>query len=362
MTKNLSLFLDVFRFIAAMSVFMTHSYVFYFPELSKLGKNGSEAVACFFVLSGFVIAFVADQKESDIREYTISRIARIYPVAMGCIALSVVFDSIGVSISPVNYLNKDYYSYDHGLISILSMLGFLNEIWFLHIFYGSIEPYWSLGFEVWYYVLFGAAFYLRGLVRVSILLVVVALIGPKILSYLPLWLLGCFTYYLVRGEDRFSRFTPVAAAMFLVLLCPLYIGLKEYFGAVPGIQHFHFSLTTIFTWLYFNVVGLMVALSIFSVSRLLGGVVEPPQNVQLTIRWLAGGSFTLYLLHQPTILLLISAFPNASTSLVGKGSIFVGALLICYLIASLLERRKRAFRRAIAWIWPSKHLASQSRL
>ena len=39
---------------------------------------GNDAVMVFFVLSGFVIAYVADKKEKTLRDRALSRLARLY--------------------------------------------------------------------------------------------------------------------------------------------------------------------------------------------------------------------------------------------------------------------------------------------
>ena len=76
---NLSIYLDFLRFFAAFVVFFTHSHVFLFPEVKVGPAMGREAVAVFFVLSGFVISYVVANKEKNWRAYLTARIARILP-------------------------------------------------------------------------------------------------------------------------------------------------------------------------------------------------------------------------------------------------------------------------------------------
>ena len=84
MNPNLSLYLDLTRFTAALLVFSNHAQL---PELNgewltPLGAFGREAVIIFFVLSGYVIAFVAATKERSGLEYAVSQLARLYSVVL----------------------------------------------------------------------------------------------------------------------------------------------------------------------------------------------------------------------------------------------------------------------------------------
>ena len=49
----------------------------------------------FFVLSGFVIAYVSEQKEHTLREYSISRLARLWSVAVPALILTIALDQLG---------------------------------------------------------------------------------------------------------------------------------------------------------------------------------------------------------------------------------------------------------------------------
>jgi peptidoglycan/LPS O-acetylase OafA/YrhL len=57
-------------------------------------------VDVFFVLSGFVIAFVTTERESDGRSFAIARLARVYSVALPALVVTFVLDAIGRSIKP----------------------------------------------------------------------------------------------------------------------------------------------------------------------------------------------------------------------------------------------------------------------
>lgn len=107
MSPALSCYLDGMRLLAAMLVYLSHANASWLtgnlPVLWRISNLGNEAVMMFFVLSGFVIAFVTDKKEHTAREYLLSRFARLYSVAIPAIVLAFVSDSIGQSLSPSTY-------------------------------------------------------------------------------------------------------------------------------------------------------------------------------------------------------------------------------------------------------------------
>lgn len=75
MTNSLSLYLDALRFGAALTVFVSHYAKGrysggLFWEMTDYGRIG---VLVFFVLSGFVIAWVTETKKRTLEEYALSR-------------------------------------------------------------------------------------------------------------------------------------------------------------------------------------------------------------------------------------------------------------------------------------------------
>jgi hypothetical protein len=57
------------------------------------------------------------------------------------------------------------------------------------------SPFWSLGYEFWYYMLYAAACFVPGPGRkCSAVLLPCLICGPKILLLMPVWLLGVAAY------------------------------------------------------------------------------------------------------------------------------------------------------------------------
>ena len=87
-----------------------------------------------------------------------ARCARIYSVALPVLLAVVRARGLcggiaGVAVTSGYQVVKPY-------IYIPFHLVFMGEFWNLSETPPWLIPYWSLGYEVWYYVLFGAAYYL----------------------------------------------------------------------------------------------------------------------------------------------------------------------------------------------------------
>ena len=83
----------------------------------------------FFVLSGYVIAYVTDQKEKDWASYAASRLSRVYSVAVPTLLLTVLLDAIGRPLFPALYT----YPFDQFALRTLGSLLMLNEVWLVSI-------------------------------------------------------------------------------------------------------------------------------------------------------------------------------------------------------------------------------------
>ncbi len=212
MQRTTSVYLDLLRFLAAAVVFAGHAYPQRLtggvPALWRFWGFGNDAVMVFFVLSGFVIAYVADQKERTLKSYSISRFARLYSVAVPAIVLTVVADAIGSRLAPVLY-SAHWFATDNPSWRIAANLLFVNELWFTSVRPFSNVPFWSLGYEFWYYAIFAVAMYLGSWQRLVALVMIALVVGPKILLLLPVWLLGVWAYHCT-GRRRSCPRRPVA--------------------------------------------------------------------------------------------------------------------------------------------------------
>lgn len=135
------------RFIFALMVFSAHCYVID-PHFSHfLYKEGFVGVSFFFVLSGFIIAYnyqrKFEQKDISPRKFWIARFARVYPLHLATLLLSLLTGGYLLAI------NGD------------TILKFCCQLFLLHPFVPQMDyffsfnsPSWSLGCEQLFYFLF----------------------------------------------------------------------------------------------------------------------------------------------------------------------------------------------------------------
>jgi peptidoglycan/LPS O-acetylase OafA/YrhL len=340
MTNALSLYLDALRFGAAFTVFLSHyavgriSGALFWPVASY----GRTAVLVFFVLSGFVIAWVAETRERTLEEYGLSRAARLYSVIIPAFVTSAVLDYLGKAVDPRLYAPEWGHSASHPVLDYALSTVFLGESWTLGVLPGFNVPFWSLNYEVWYYALFAAATFLRGPHRVAALGVAALLAGPKILLLLPIWLLGVAAWRW-RGDLPRQLGGPLVIASLAGLVTLEALGGQQLFWHPSS------------NWLppgysaYDYIVGLFVSLLILGLAN-----VDPPMpglTSQRAVRWLAGTSFGLYLLHYPLLNFFGTVIPGPPDGAVHRLLVFALALGAALALARLAEPQKKALNRGL---------------
>lgn len=345
MTRQTSIYLDLVRFSAAMIVFVGHLSGVRFSGgmFWQFGAYMDEAVTIFFVLSGLVIAYVIDTREDDAGSYAVARAARIYSVAVPAILLTVVLDSLGMALRPELY-NADWgFSAGNYWRDVIGGVFFVNQLWFMDRTVGSMLPYWSLNFEVWYYALFGVLVFAPKRWAIPVVLGMLVFLGPRIASLWPLWLLGVATYHaLVR-----IHVPQVLGWVFclgpLLVYCA-YDLLSRHAGAQDSLE----GLLDLRRLSHDYFVGLLFALHLYGfnlISHRFGGILARWQG---TIRWVAGATFSIYLLHVPIAQFLTTLTPWPPFAWQTRLVMFGGTLLLIFAIAEVTERRKEPWRRGFA--------------
>lgn len=235
MTKESSIYLDLIRFLAAFLVFIYHfSYSRFSGDLYPM-YFGHEAVILFFILSGYVISFVAHTKENNIKSYFISRFSRLYSVVIPVLIFIPLFDLIGQNYNSEIYDGKTADSFF--IIRLLANLTFSQEFWFFSFRYLSDGPLWSLGYEFWYYVLFGLSLFVHGYKKYFFIFIVALIIGPKILLLLPVWLFGVWIYNFHKNKELNQTISRILFFLspFLFLYCfSFYNEINEYVYSILG--------------------------------------------------------------------------------------------------------------------------------
>ena len=352
---GLSLYLELLRLLAATEVVLFH--INGFPLLgghrAVWNAFGHEAVVVFFVLSGFVIAFAAQTRETTPKAYAISRLTRIYSVALPCLLATLLFDRIGLALMPQLYggLITD------GSALVRLVLGglFLNESWTVSAQMFSNTPYWSIAYEFWYYMIFAGLFYFRGWQRVAVTALACLIAGYKILLLFPIWALGWGVY-------RWSQLRQVSPALGLLLFVQpalvLYLDDSlswtrhggEWLARVIGQDNWRVGLSWSRYILTDTLLGFSMALHFIGAQALSPWLERALRPVAAPVKWLTARSFTLYLLHQPAMLLAGAVLIALGVPLLGSWAAFGATWGIVLAFAQVTELQKHRLKPGVSWL------------
>jgi peptidoglycan/LPS O-acetylase OafA/YrhL len=351
--QNFSLYLDFIRLLAALLVLLYHSnWRTLITENVPLGGYGHSAVIIFFVLSGFVIAFVTDQKEKTPNQYAVNRLARIYSVAIPVLLLTPFLDLAGEAMNPAFYVDKT--THDLWYVRIISSLLFMNEVWFLSIMSFSNVPYWSLCYEVWYYVLFAAFVFLRGKTRVCVLAALMLFLGPKILLLMPLWLSGVWLYH---AKSSVIAHRGLAYVLWLGSIVAFVLfhhfgvqyQLANWLQAVGG-DWLYKQLTFSKYFLSDYLLAPIIVINFMAFRCISMGLSDLPKSTVKAIRYASSFTFILYLSHQPLMQFfgaLVSGDPDdVSTYFLVIGLVFVSVFFLGF----ITEHRKRDWKALFSYV------------
>jgi peptidoglycan/LPS O-acetylase OafA/YrhL len=283
---------------------------------------GYNAVVIFFVLSGYVICATLSRNGTAL-DYGIKRASRIYSVAAPAVLLTLLIDLIirylHLPAPPAHYAA---YQLDKPWLYTAIALTFSGHFWGLAEPAFSNGPYWSLDYEVWYYVAFGIAVFAQGFWRWAGLLLVLAIMGPNIWLLLPIWLSGVAVCRLQQSRPlprSYARMM-VAASIALFLVVKTW-QLEDAINAE--------AQSLIATWFAFPpdqcaagrcpvlkfsrwflgdyLVGILTMALIYALGS---ADLRFPRFLQQPIVGLAKLSFSLYLMHYPLLKLLGALFPH----------------------------------------------------
>jgi peptidoglycan/LPS O-acetylase OafA/YrhL len=330
MRRELSIYLDAIRFSAALVVLLSHLSGTRFTGglLWQAGPYGEEAVDVFFVLSGLVIAQVCARSETTWRDYAGARLARVYSVALPALAATVALDALGAGVA----------------WQVATSAAFLNQIWWLDLRPGSDIVYWSLSYEVWYYIIFGCLLFAPGSWRAPATAAAVLVAGPNIVALLPLWLLGVGGFY--AGRLRLRRGVGMALCLGAPLLWLGYEAWAWHGHRLVGIDLGGAVSRNQIVQDY--LVGGLFALHIIGFSAVAPLFAPALLPLGRPIRWAAGATFTIYLFHVPVAQFLTVLIPWPPAWWGTRLLMLPGMILVLFAIAEVTERRKAWWRRLFA--------------
>lgn len=352
MTRGLSLWLDALRVAATLIVVFSHVAYARFTrgdyEFVRELNVGSDAVIVFFVISGLVIAFAAE-RDKTLGTYTFNRVTRLLSVLLPAILLTFVLDRMGRPIDASAYPNSFYQHLP--LWEMLARGLTMSNEWglFERVRLGTNGPLWSLSYEAAYYVLFGIAVFCSGARRVVLLAALALVFGPRILLLMPAWLMGVAVWHYVKsgkaaqmsaGAARLLAWGgPLAYAACQALNVPDTLAHMTAEAFVPANYRFMLVFSDEFLWN--GLIGIMTALHVIGMARLVRGY----QGNHPHLRWWAGASFSIYVVHYPVLHLIDAAFPAETMS--RDALLFFGSVAAGLVFAQIFERPIEAIRTAV---------------
>lgn len=352
-----SLYLDLISFIAALAVFFGHLVKFPFTEnvfWPPVGAYGVIAVTIFFVLSGYVIAYVTHTREKSFASYASARISRIYSVVLIALLVTLLFDNIGLALNPDFYSNQTVMRKPQSIEGYISALFFVSEYQvfnFNGIAPGSNGPYWSMSFEVTYYVIAGLVLFTRRMISIPCTVFILAVGGQTIAALLPLWLIGYCLYFMsIDGLNRKLLYAGYLVSMMLVIATPAfaYFLPRDNFGFEFPWGRGPFNRNLIQDYL----AAIFFSLHLFCAREIFKNL-EPgfKGNLESSIRWLGSLTFPLYLIHFPALALFASISPWSRTSLVNALFISILTFIIVIISTTLSDKLKHTIKSKLIFLF-----------
>jgi len=299
---------------------------------------GQTAVVGFFVLSGFVIAHVSMTKEAAPKVYAAARISRLYSIIIPALLLTAFLDEAGKTIDPTLYLSGPAPIGDNLLERYIATFFLVHKfsIFSSDMSPGTNAPFWSLGLEATYYLVFGF-FLTRRWVLASIcsaLLFWAA--GFSTTALFPCWLLGVGLYHLNR---RFKVSEWIAFVLFaLSALAIVKVGWLR--------SSVEFELAHPFSLRY--VESILFACNIFAAANLSALIERLFGWCRRFVRWLGGVTFSLYLCHRPLLQFFSTARLGKPGTPIQHVWLFGMTSLVIIAVAYLGEWLRRAIRRRLS--------------
>ena len=326
---NASILLDLLRFGAALAVAFTHLSLFMTAKGLVPERSGNTAVCVFFVLSGFVMRYVTVTRVTSGWAYCIDRISRMYSVVLPALVLTLVFEWTAQHCAPQSFAYAATpFTWNQIPAQMAENLTFTVGWWDFGATPLSNGAFWSLSFECVYYALYGLLMYAPR-ARWVLVPLLLLLAGPSVALLFPIWLLGAGLY------DVYARMQSRGDGLGLAwLACAAYLGalwaLRRQVVAwlqatrvaerQAALTHFVASYTwgkstfhgAQLHWLdrfsvsYF-ITGTLLAVVMLPLLLLLERFVRAASKPWVSrVRIVADSTFTLYLIHLPSLVLLMS--------------------------------------------------------
>jgi peptidoglycan/LPS O-acetylase OafA/YrhL len=319
MSDMASAYLDALRATGANLVIASHVLFLYLgiPDKYRLGNLG---VALFFLLSGFLIMQSLlnwlNKPEPRFAGFIADRVARImtpYVPALTLIAIANValihgnHGQGGTNTGVLAFLGNLLQLQDHAVFQAMEFAG-LDQPWRIRP-YNSAEPFWTVAIEMWIYVSMGLFVFCvmkRERINRWLGLLLVALAVPVVIwnaaagggqSLTLIWLLGAIAGYLFHvwrghGYPNIRSIGALLAAFGVFAL----IGRAGKIGFIP----YDFQTATLLAFIMFGLLALLMC------------VKSVPSVVRGSVNFLASYSYSLYLIHNTVLIVVLENVTTAS--------------------------------------------------
>jgi peptidoglycan/LPS O-acetylase OafA/YrhL len=369
MNQATSSFLNAARWISALLVVVSHvrslMFVDYPDAVHKtvlikalyfVSGFGHVAVVIFFVISGYLVGGLtllnARTKGFSPGGYMLRRFVRVYIVLIPALLVGYLLDRAGMTLFADTGLyteagNARFVSLGFDVQSFLDARTLFGNLFMLQDIivppWGSNGPLWSLANEWWYYTIFCLgmiAVYQTGwLLRIAGAVLAVGLVvvmPPRISFGLPIWGLGLGLALLDRRWRGWPL--PVGLAAFIASLVAVrclqpWVELHD-----AGMMLLHWGLD----------IGVAAGFGIALLCAKRAALRPAPH------RWLAGFSYSVYLVHFPAMLFLLALIRHVAHSGIAEQpgiptlglAVAVTGVLYVYArgFAAITEDRTDAFR------------------
>lgn len=381
---NASALLDAVRFAAACTVALLHLEDHFVRGHITPIWSANAAVCVFFVLSGFVVRHVTRSRERTATVYWIDRASRIYSVVAPALVVTIVAEAAASIIQPALYQHlKDPYLWSEVPLQLLTNITFTAGLWGYGAMPLSNGPFWSLTFEVVFYILYGLLFF-RVRRRWLFALPLLVIAGPSIALLFPIWLLGVALYeayerlcanphgLLYASAAAIAFFATVFALRHPIVHFLTITGVEARGRALTALVHRSATLRTWFpesriSWLdrlsvSYYLTGPAAAFALLPLliasDRLLPALRPRAHKI---IRLIADSTFVLYLVHAPLAILFTSINGRLFAGWRSGTLLFAALIAFSIVFAIYCERLKKAMRTALRrrFITLRQHPASQ---
>lgn len=345
--------LDRWRIALALIVVALHAEqlgLLPFGTGGTLHRMAHDAVIGFFVISGYSVMQSASDHRGNPGAFFVARFSRLYSLVVPALLITLCLDLIGKSVRPDLYPLWTYPKWwlhvgFHGL--------FLGQTWTNSFAAFSNIPYWSLGYEAWFYLLLAATLGATRDRRLQIGLIVL-LMGPRVLLLAPCWAIGVWAWQRVESNRLPTIITAVprwmtpAATLLAVyglwFMSPVYQWLhaagESLSGAIVQATDASMRLSDSRWFLSDWVIAIGFTAMILTIAGRDARPVSPPSPL---IRSLAFHSFGIYLFHYP-ILLLAAAYGLASKGPIAGALVTVAAVLSCIGLSACFAPSRKAWQ------------------